>query len=97
MLSRLSFHYIRLEFSDQLHFRFLRLACTSEFLARSIMALSASRFAWMTKSIEADTMATAYKRQATHGIRQALCSFSHKNADEILAASIVLSIQVYEW
>jgi hypothetical protein len=61
------------------------------------MALSASRLAWMTKSIEADNTAAHYKSLAICGIRRAISDFSCENADAILAASILLSLQLYEW
>ena len=77
--------------------RFLRLGCSHEFLAHSLMAMSASHVAWLTKSIEADSVAAKYQILASKGIREALTHFSRENADAILASSIMLSVQVNEW
>ena len=77
--------------------RFLRLGCCHDFVAYSIMAMSASHVAWLTKSIEADSVAAKYQLLASKGIREALTCFSRANADAILASSILLSVQVSEW
>ena len=77
--------------------RFLRLGCSFDFLAHSIMAMAASHVAWLTKSIEVDSVAANYQSLASKGIREALTHFSRENADAILASSILLSVQVSEW
>ena len=77
--------------------RFLRLGCSYDYLAHSIMAMAASHVAWLTKSIEADSIAANYQSLASKGIREAIVHFSRENADAILASSILLSVQVNEW
>ncbi|KZF24306.1 hypothetical protein L228DRAFT_94077 [Xylona heveae TC161] len=75
----------------------LRLSFSFDFVAYSLMAFSASRLAWMTKSIEADNIACLYQNMAYRGLRQAIHSFSRKNADAVLASSLFLSLQCHEW
>ena len=76
---------------------FLRMASSFDFLAYALMALSASRLAWITKSTEADNAACYYQNLAFRGLRPAVQYFSQENSDAVLAASILLSVQCHEW
>ena len=76
---------------------FIRLGCSYDFVAYSLMAMAASHVAWMTKSLEADSIAANYQSLASKGIREGIANFSKENADAILASSIMLSVQVNEW
>ncbi|MCJ1308893.1 hypothetical protein MMC25_002548 [Agyrium rufum] len=81
--------------------RFLRLGYYFDFVAYASMALSASRLAWMTRSIDADNTAAYYQIKAMKGVRLALAgeddAVRSRSAEAVLCASILLSIQVHEW
>jgi hypothetical protein len=63
----------------------------------SILALSASHLAWITRNKETKQLAYHHRGIAIQGLQKALSAFSRENCDAILAASILLSWHASEW
>ncbi|OGM46674.1 C6 transcription factor RosA-like protein [Aspergillus bombycis] len=76
---------------------FLNIAITNDFVMSSILTLSASHLAWITRNKETKQLAYHHRGVAIQGLHKAIGTFSKGNCDAILAASILLSWQASEW
>ncbi|KAL4880956.1 hypothetical protein BJY04DRAFT_69026 [Aspergillus karnatakaensis] len=76
---------------------FLSIATTNDFVMSSILTLSASHLAWITRNQETKQLAFHHRGTAIQGLQKAIGSFSRENTDGILAASILLSWQDSDW
>ncbi|KAJ9268214.1 transcriptional regulator family: Fungal Specific TF [Paecilomyces variotii] len=76
---------------------FLAIGVSNDFVMSSILALSASHLAWITKDRETDNLAYHHRGVAIKGLQGAIGAFSRENCDAILSASILLSWQITEW
>ncbi|GES62287.1 C6 transcription factor RosA-like protein [Aspergillus terreus] len=76
---------------------FLSIAVSYDFVMSSILALSASHLAWITRNKETKQLAYHHRGIAIQGLQKALSAFSRENCDAILAASILLSWHASEW
>ncbi|KAF9885924.1 hypothetical protein FE257_012214 [Aspergillus nanangensis] len=76
---------------------FLSIAVSHDFVMSSILTLSASHLAWVTRNKETKQLAYHHRGVAIQGLQKALSTFSRENCDAILAASILLSWQASEW
>ncbi|KAL4893729.1 hypothetical protein BDV59DRAFT_192886 [Aspergillus ambiguus] len=76
---------------------FLSIAISHDFVMHSILTLSASHLAWVTRNKETKQLAYHHRGIAIQGLQKALSAFSRENCDAILAASILLSWHASEW
>ncbi|EAW07238.1 putative C6 transcription factor RosA-like [Aspergillus clavatus NRRL 1] len=76
---------------------FLSLALSNDFVMSSILTLSASHLAWITRNQETKQLAYHHRGIAIKGLHKAIGSFSKENCEAILAASILLSWQASDW
>src|SRR5579862_3375756 len=63
----------------------------------SLLALSATHLAWITKCPITNNCAYQHRGIALKGLQEAIGNFSRENSDAVLAASILLSWQAGEW
>lgn len=63
----------------------------------SILTVSASHLAWITRNKETKQLAYHHRGVAIQGLHKAIGAFSRANCEAILAASILLSWQASEW
>ncbi|PLB48855.1 putative C6 transcription factor [Aspergillus steynii IBT 23096] len=76
---------------------FLSTALSHDFVMSSILTLSASHLAWITRNKETKQLAYHHRGVAIQGLHKAIGAFSRTNCEAILAASILLSWQASEW
>ncbi|CRG89465.1 hypothetical protein PISL3812_06501 [Talaromyces islandicus] len=75
----------------------LAIAVTSDFVMSSVLAFSASHLAYLTGSKETEALSYRHRGVAFKGLQNAIGTFSKKNCDAILTASILLSWQATDW
>jgi hypothetical protein len=75
----------------------MQLSLEHDFVAHAIAAKSARRLSMVTKNPSALHHAIWYRGQALSGLAAAVNSFSKKNADAILGASIILCDGEADW
>lgn len=63
----------------------------------ALLAISATHLAWLTKCSLTASMAYEHRGIAMTGLHEAIGSFSRKNSDAVLAASLLLSWQESDW
>lgn len=63
----------------------------------SILTLSASHLAWITRNQETKQLAYHHRGIAIKGLHKAIGTFSKENCEAILASSILLSWQASDW
>ncbi|KAL3430910.1 hypothetical protein BDV09DRAFT_199241 [Aspergillus tetrazonus] len=76
---------------------FLSIAMSNDFVMSSILTLSATHLAWITRNQETKQLAFHHRGISIQGLQKAISTFSKDNCDGILAASILLSWQDGEW
>ncbi|SLM33854.1 Protein of unknown function DUF3468 [Lasallia pustulata] len=76
---------------------FLNTAIEYDFVMSSVLALSATHLAWVTRSAETDNLAYHLRGLALNGLSQSIGNFCTDNSDAVLAASILLSWQASDW
>ncbi|KAH2961964.1 hypothetical protein KXW43_002568 [Aspergillus fumigatus] len=76
---------------------FLSLALSNDFVMSSILTLSASHLAWITRNQETKQLAYHHRGIAIKGLHKAIGTFSKENCEAILASSILLSWQASDW
>ncbi|KAL4912817.1 hypothetical protein BDW62DRAFT_193741 [Aspergillus aurantiobrunneus] len=76
---------------------FLSIAISHDFVMSSILTLSASHLAWITRNQETKQLAFYHRGTAIQGLQNAIGTFSKENCNGILAASILLSWEDSEW
>ncbi|BDD57444.1 hypothetical protein MAP00_002807 [Monascus purpureus] len=76
---------------------FLTFALSNDFVLHSILALSAFHLSWTTGNQDTKHLAYHHRGIAIKGLQGAIGSFSNKNCEAILAASILLSWGATEW
>lgn len=69
------------------------LAFETKFVMHTVLAWAASHRSWMTKDPAARHQAYGYRVRALQGLQIAIETFSTKNSDAILAASVMLGWQ----
>ncbi|KAH8699070.1 hypothetical protein BGW36DRAFT_154833 [Talaromyces proteolyticus] len=75
----------------------LAIAVSSDFVMNSVLAFSALHLAYLTGSKETKNLSYHYRGIAFKGLQNAIGTFSKKNCDAILAASLLLSWQATDW
>ena len=63
----------------------------------ALLALSATHMAWLNKCPVVKQMAYEHRGIALKGLHEAIGAFSRVNSDCVLAASMLLSWQAFEW
>ncbi|KAF4213383.1 hypothetical protein CNMCM5878_000017 [Aspergillus fumigatiaffinis] len=76
---------------------FLSLALSNDFVMSSILTLSASHLAWITRNQETKQLAYHHRGIAIKGLHKAIGTFSKENCEAILASSMLLSWQASDW
>lgn len=82
---------------SQIDFRFLKIASAYDFVLHSVLAMSATHLAWVTECQTTLQLACHHRGIAFRGLQEAIGLFSRQNSDAVLAASILLSMQVTDW
>lgn len=76
---------------------FLKIGINHSFVMHALLAISATHLAWLTKCSLTASMAYEHRGIAMTGLHEAIGSFSRKNSDAVLAASLLLSWQESDW
>jgi hypothetical protein len=76
---------------------FLVVALSNDYVMNSILALSATHLAWITRNKDTKYLAHRHRGTAIKGLHKAIGTFSNDNSEAILAASTLLSWQTTEW
>lgn len=63
----------------------------------ALLAFSATHLAWKTANSDTESLAYQHRSTAHKGLHETMGSLSEKNAEAILAASILLTWQAKDW
>ncbi|KAF2764131.1 hypothetical protein EJ03DRAFT_40569 [Teratosphaeria nubilosa] len=77
--------------------KFLSIASGYPYVMHALLSFSANHLAWVTSSKETRNLYLQHGAIALRGLHEAIGSFSHANADAILAASVLLLWQATDW
>lgn len=77
--------------------KFLSIASTYPYVMHALLSFSANHLAWSRSSSETRNLHIQHGTIALRGLQEAIGSFSHANADAILAASLLLLWQATDW
>ncbi|TQS39018.1 hypothetical protein Golomagni_00464 [Golovinomyces magnicellulatus] len=76
---------------------FLKIGIDYVFVMHALLALAATHLAWLTKCSVTASLAYEHRGIAMTGLHKTIGSFSKKNSDAVLAASLILSWQESGW
>ncbi|RKF73366.1 putative c6 zinc finger domain containing protein [Golovinomyces cichoracearum] len=76
---------------------FLKIGIDYIFVMHALLALAATHLAWLTKCSVTASLAYEHRGIAMTGLHETIGSFSKKNSDAVLAASLILSWQESGW
>ncbi|KAH9828227.1 Sterol uptake control protein 2 [Teratosphaeria destructans] len=77
--------------------KFLSIASGYPYVMHALLSFSANHLAWVTSSKDTRNLYLQHGAIALRGLHEAIGSFSHANADAILAASVLLLWQATDW
>lgn len=77
--------------------KFLSIAASYPYVMHALLSFSANHLAWSRSSNETRNLHIQHGTIALRGLHEAIGSFSHANADAVLAASLLLLWQATDW
>jgi hypothetical protein len=77
--------------------RFLSIASSYPFVMHALLSFSATHLNWSNRSPETRNLQIQHGSIALGGLHEAIASFSHANADAVLAASLLMLWQATDW
>lgn len=77
--------------------KFLSIASSYPYVMHALLSFSANHLAWSRSSNETRNLHIQHGTIALRGLHEAIGSFSHANADAVLAASLLLLWQATDW
>ncbi|CAK4030053.1 related to UPC2 Regulatory involved in control of sterol uptake [Lecanosticta acicola] len=77
--------------------KFLSIAASYPYVMHALLSFSANHLAWSRSSDETRNLHIHHGTIALRGLHEAIGSFSHANADAVLAASLLLLWQATDW
>jgi hypothetical protein len=77
--------------------KFLSIASSYPYVMHALLSFSANNLAWSQSSDDIRNLHIQHGTIALRGLHEAIGSFSHTNADAVLAASLLLLWQATDW